>query len=88
MAITSEEQNKVKRMKRTEDSLRDPWDNIKSTNIQKRQNDLYSFPRQTIQYCSDPTSNAEETEVERFYEDLQDLLEPTHKKDVLFFIED
>ena len=32
--ITSEEQNKVKRMKRTEDSLRDPWDNIKCTNNQ------------------------------------------------------
>ena len=31
--ITSEEQNKVKRMKRTEDSLRDPWDNIKCNNI-------------------------------------------------------
>ena len=31
--ITSEEQNKVKRMKRTEDSLRDFWDNIKHTNI-------------------------------------------------------
>ena len=33
-----------------------------------------------------PTSNAEETEVERFYEDLQDLLELTLKKDVLFII--
>ena len=32
--ITSEEQNKVKRMKRTEDSLRDIWDNIKCTYIQ------------------------------------------------------
>ena len=31
--ITSEEQNKIKRMKRTEDSLRDLWDNIKRTNI-------------------------------------------------------
>ena len=31
--ITSEEQNKVKRMKRTEDSLRDLWYNIKRTNI-------------------------------------------------------
>ena len=31
--ITSEEQNKVKRMQRTEDSLRDLWDNIKCTNI-------------------------------------------------------
>ena len=33
-----------------------------------------------------PTSNAEEAEVEWFYEDLQDLLEPTPKKDVLFII--
>ena len=31
--ITSEEHNKVKRMKRTEDSLGDLWDNIKNTNI-------------------------------------------------------
>ena len=35
-----------------------------------------------------PTSNAEEAEVERFYEDLQDLLEQTSKKDVLFIIGD
>ena len=35
-----------------------------------------------------PTSNAEEAEVERFYEDLQDLLELTSKKDVLFIIGD
>ena len=34
------------------------------------------------------TSNAEEAEFERFYEDLQDLLELTRKKDVLFNIED
>ena len=34
------------------------------------------------------TSNAEEAEVEQFYEDLQDLLEHTHKKDVLFIIGD
>ena len=40
-----------------------------------------------IQVCA-PTSNAEETEVERFYEDLQDLLEPTPTKDVLFIIGD
>ena len=32
--IASEEQNKVKRMKKTEDSLRDLWDNVKCTNIQ------------------------------------------------------
>ena len=46
---------------------------------QKRQNDLCSFPRQTIQHHGNPslcpTSNAEEAEVEPFYEDLQDLLE-------------
>ena len=35
-----------------------------------------------------PTSNAEEAEAERFYEGLQDLLELTPKKDVLFIIED
>ena len=60
--------------------------------FQKRQNDLCSFPRQpfnitVIQVCA-PTSNAEEAEVERFYEDLQDLLELTPKKDILFVIGD
>ena len=35
-----------------------------------------------------PTSNAEEVEVERFYEDLQDLLELTPQKDILFIIGD
>ena len=35
-----------------------------------------------------PTSNAEEAKVERFYEDLQDLLELAPKKDVLFIIGD
>ena len=45
---------------------------------QKRQNDLCSFPRQTIQYHGNPS--AEEAEVEQFYEDLQDLLELTPQK--------
>ena len=40
-----------------------------------------------IQVCV-PTSNAEEAEVEQFYEDPQDLLELTPKKDVLFIIGD
>ena len=40
-----------------------------------------------IQVCA-PTSNAEEAEVEQFYEDLQALLELTPKKDVLFIIGD
>ena len=38
----------------------------------------------TVTQAYAPTSNAEEAEVERFYEDLQDLLELTPKKDVLF----
>ena len=40
-----------------------------------------------IQVCAS-TSNAEEVEVEQFYKDLQDLLELTPKKDILFLIED
>ena len=40
-----------------------------------------------IQVCA-PTSNAEKAEVEQFFEDLQDLIELTPKKDVLFFIGD
>ena len=50
---------------------------------QKRQNDLCfwgkSFNIRVIQIYA-PTNNAEEAEIERFYEDLQDLLEPTTKK--------
>ena len=59
---------------------------------QKWQNDLCLFPRQTIQrhviqvYAL--TSSAKEAEVEWFYEDLQDLLELTPKKDILFIIGD
>ena len=42
----------------------------------------------TVIQVSAPTSNAEEAEIERFYDDLQDLLELTPKKDVLFIIGD
>ena len=59
---------------------------------QKRQNDLSSFLRQpfniTVIQVYAPTSNTEEAAVERFYEDVQDLLELTPKKDVLFIIGD
>ena len=59
---------------------------------QKWQNDLCSFQGKpfnirVIQAYA-PTSNAEEAEFEWFYEDLQDLLELTPKKDVLFIIGD
>ena len=59
---------------------------------QKRENDLCSFQSKpftiTVIQVYAPTSNAEEAEVEQFYEDLQDLLELISKKDVLFIIED
>ena len=55
---------------------------------QKQQNDLCLFPRQpfniTVIQVYAPTGNAEEAEVEWFYENLQDLLELIPKKDVLF----
>ena len=51
---------------------------------QKRQNALCSFPGKpfniTVIQAYAPTSNAEEAEVEQFYEDLQDLLELTPQK--------
>ena len=60
---------------------------------QKRQNDLCHLFQgkpfnNTVLQVYAPTSNAEEAEVEQFYKDLQDLLELTPKKDVLFFIGD
>ena len=58
---------------------------------QKWQNDLCfqgkPFDITVIQVYA-PTSNTEEAEVEWFYEDLQDLIELTAKKDVLFIIGD
>ena len=45
------------------------------------------FNYMTIQVYA-PTSNTEEAEVERYYEDLQDLLELIPKKDILFIIGD
>ena len=55
---------------------------------QKWQNDLSSFPRQpfnvTVIQVYAPTCNTEEAEAEQFYEDLQDLLELTPKKHILF----
>ena len=59
---------------------------------QKQQNDLGSFPSKpfniTVIQEYAPTSNAEEPEVEQFYEDLQDLLELTLKIDVVFILGD
>ena len=60
--------------------------------FQKWQNDLVPFQGKsvniTVIQVYTPTSNAEETEVEWFYEDLGVLLEPTPIKDVLYIIGD
>ena len=57
-----------------------------------KKKDLCPFPRQTILYHNNPSlcpdSSAEEAEDEQFYEDLQDLLELTPKKDAFFIIAD
>ena len=59
---------------------------------QKQQNDSVCFQGKpfniTVIQVYAPTSNAEEAAVERLYEDLEDLLELTPKKDVLFIIGD
>ena len=59
---------------------------------QKRQNDLCLFQGKpfsiTVMQVYTPTSNAEEAEVEWLYEDLQDILELTLPKDVLFIVRD
>ena len=66
------------------------WNAVLGSNLKKWQNDLCLFPRQTIQCHSNPSlcpaTKAEEAE--QFYDGLQDLLELTPKKDVLFIIGD
>ena len=78
--------NHLEEMEKPSQSTKDPkcstW-----VQSQKWQNDLSSFPSKpfnitVIQVCA-PTTEAEEGEVERVYEDLQDLLELTSKK--MFF---
>ena len=68
------------------------WNVVLGCNLKKGQSDLGSFLRQTIQHHSNPslcpTTNVKEVEVEQFYDDLQDLLELTPKRDVLFIIGD
>ena len=60
------------------------WNAVLGYNLKNEQNNLCSFPRQpfkisVIQVYA-PTSNAEEVEVEQFYEDVHDLLELYLKK--------
>ena len=62
--ITSEEQNKVKRMKRAEDRLRGLWDNIKCTNIQ-----IIGVPEEE-----------KKKEYEKFFEEIIVKISQTWKK--------
>ena len=59
---------------------------------QSRQNDLVHFQGKpfniTIIQIYAPTTNATEADIERFYDDLQDLLELTPQKDVIIIIVD
>ena len=65
MGITSEEQNKVKRMKSTEDSLRDLWNNIKCTNIRM---------------TGSQTKKREGKDMRKFLKRLQLKMSPTWKR--------
>ena len=63
------------------------WCNLKNNRMISVHSQGKPFNITVIQAYA-PTSNPEEAEVEQFYEDLQDLLELTPKKDVLFIIRD
>ena len=68
------------------------WNAVLGCNLKKDRMNFVHFQGKpfnitVIQVCA-PTSNAEDAEVKWFYEDLQDLLELTPKKDVLFIIGD
>jgi len=68
------------------------WNAVLGCNLKKNRRISVRFQGKpfniTVIQVYAPPSNAEEAEVERFYEDLQDLLELTPKKDVLFIIGD
>ena len=65
-----------------------------NTRVQSHNDRMITIPSEgkpfniTVIQVDAPTTNAEEVEVEQFYDDLQDLLELTPKKDVLFIIRD
>ena len=66
--ITSEEQNKVKRMKSTKDSLRDLWDNIKCTNIR---------------IIGVPEEEEKQKGYEKIFEEIVDETFPNTKKEIV-----
>ena len=65
------------------------WNAVPGCNLKNdRMNSVRFQGNITVIQAYVPASNAEEAEVEQFYEDLQDLLELTPKKDILFIIGD
>ena len=68
------------------------WNTVLGHNLKNNRMNSVRFQSKpfniTVIQVYAPTSNTEEAEVEQFYEDLQDLLEITPKKDVLFIIGD
>ena len=69
--ITSEDQNKVKRLKRTEDSLRDLWDNIK--------NGMRKFLKR-LQLKTSPAQKRKQSEVQEVQSPIQDKPQEKHAK--------
>ena len=85
--ITSEEQNKVKRMKRTEDSLRYLWDNIKYTNVwiigvpeEEEEKKGYENIFEEIIVENFPNMEKEIVKSKRYKSPIQDKLKEKHTK--------
>ena len=85
--ITSEEQNKVKRMKRTEDNLTDLWDKIKCANIQiigipgeREKKGLRKFLRDYIQKCSQHQKGSSQSSPRGIESPIQDKPKEKHAK--------
>ncbi|KAB0342477.1 hypothetical protein FD754_019403 [Muntiacus muntjak] len=89
--ITSERMKRQSQSKNNTDLWMRWGMGVKSDTVKSNFNDLCLFPRQTIQYQSNPSpcpdQYAEEAEIKWIYEYLQNLLELTSKKDIIFIID-
>ena len=74
--VTSEEQNKVKRMKKTEDCLRDFQDNIKHTNIQ-----ITRIPKDEFLFLKEYEKIFEETIVENYPNMKKEIIKSKNHKE-------
>ena len=82
--ITSEEQNKVKRIKRTEGSLRDLWDNIKHINIQiigvpEEKEEKKSYEKIFEEVIVETFPNMEKEIINQFHQ-MQSSIQDKHKE--------